>query len=182
MKDVRERWIREEVKGSYSFVLSSKLQTSKECIKNWLRSNKVVGPEIKSLEEKLANLDKRVVGNGWEEKLRQERLDIMSKLWKFFRKEEQMWYQKSRVKWLKEGDKNTKFFHTLAIGRRSVNYIGDIWVDGVMRSKPQLVRLGILDFFKEHLKNVDWQRSILRGLDLKCLSEPGRSPWKLALV
>lgn len=37
--------------------------------------------------------------------------------------------QRSRVKWLKEGDENTKFFHTVANGRRNRNFIPRI-MDG----------------------------------------------------
>ena len=38
-------------------------------------------------------------------------------------KEEVQWRQKSRVKWIKEGDCNSKFFHRVASGRRSRKFI-----------------------------------------------------------
>ncbi|RVX09324.1 LINE-1 retrotransposable element ORF2 protein [Vitis vinifera] len=38
-------------------------------------------------------------------------------------KEEVQWRQKSRVKWIKEGDCNSKFFHRVATGRRSRKFI-----------------------------------------------------------
>jgi len=40
-----------------------------------------------------------------------------------------MWAQRTRIKWLKEGDRNTKFFHHTA-NRRSKNYISLLEVDG----------------------------------------------------
>jgi hypothetical protein len=39
------------------------------------------------------------------------------------KQEEIMWRHKSRVRWLKEGDKNTKFFHKLTIARKTHNKI-----------------------------------------------------------
>lgn len=37
--------------------------------------------------------------------------------------EELLWMQKSHVDWLRSGDKNTKFFHTLTLVRRGRNKI-----------------------------------------------------------
>ncbi|KAI5350305.1 hypothetical protein L3X38_003196 [Prunus dulcis] len=48
-------------------------------------------------------------------------------------KEEQYWKLKSRVEWLQEGDKNTKFFHSKTVSRRRINRLhgledqGGIW-------------------------------------------------------
>ncbi|CAN1131813.1 Putative ribonuclease H protein At1g65750 [Linum perenne] len=49
--------------------------------------------------------------------------------------EEALWIQKSRAKWVVEGDRNTHFFHMSALKRRAFNRIkrlkdgSDIWID-----------------------------------------------------
>lgn len=52
-------------------------------------------------------------------------------------KQEIYWAQRSRLPWLKYGDKNTKFFHSKASQRRQRNFIQGIknqqgvWVDQI---------------------------------------------------
>ena len=65
-----------------------------------------------------------------------------------------MWRQKSKVKWLNEGDRNSKFFHFLANGRRRSNYVGEIVIDGVRTTDPKMVKDGVRSLFKNQFQNV----------------------------
>lgn len=51
-------------------------------------------------------------------------------LWKDYNKaltqEELLWFQKSRCEWLKWGDRNTKFFHTVAVVKGARNRIDSL--------------------------------------------------------
>ncbi|XP_065633632.1 uncharacterized protein LOC112033392 [Quercus suber] len=66
---------------------------------------------------------------------RAEWLEASKKLDSLLRQQEIYWAQRSRVPWLKHGDKNIKFFHSKALQRRRRNFIqgirdeGDNWVD-----------------------------------------------------
>jgi len=58
--------------------------------------------------------------------------------------------QRSRSKWCKEGDANTKFFHNCVKGRNSRNAIkaskvGERWVQS-----PSEVRREIVEYFTRH--------------------------------
>lgn len=55
-----------------------------------------------------------------------------SEFWKLSRLTESLWRQKSRVKWMKLGDKNTKYFQSLANNRFRRNLLGSVVVNGCL--------------------------------------------------
>ena len=68
---------------------------------------------------------------------RAEFLEVSRELDDLLMKQEIFWAQRSRVSWLKHGDKNTKFFHSKASQQRRRNYIQGVknsdgdWVEEV---------------------------------------------------
>ncbi|KAK0601649.1 hypothetical protein LWI29_026088 [Acer saccharum] len=118
-----------------------------------------------------AEVDRKAILVGWSEELRQERLIILGEMWKGVRRDEQKWSQKSKVQWLKEGDKNTKFFHCLANGRKRMNFIGEIVIEGRKVSKPSEVKEGIAKYFRNHFRKRIEHCPDLRVSNLKRLSE-----------
>lgn len=60
--------------------------------------------------------------------------DLQKQLWKEYHEimaqEELFWFQKSRCNWFKFGDRNTRFYHTVAVVRRKRNKIEALINDG----------------------------------------------------
>ncbi|WKA05140.1 hypothetical protein VitviT2T_023123 [Vitis vinifera] len=85
--------------------------------------------------------------------------------------EESHWRQLSREVWLKEGDKNTGFFHRMANAHRNNNTVDRVKIDGVWLEEDQEVREGIANAFHQRLsEDVGWKADI-EGIQLNRISQ-----------
>lgn len=91
--------------GWSSYVLMKKLKGLRAKIRDWRNNKGTWGVEnIKILEEELQCIMSRMENEGANEQLRKNRLEVLNKLWRLYKIEESKWIQKSRNRWLKEGD------------------------------------------------------------------------------
>ena len=82
-----------------------------------------------------------------------------------------MWRQKSREVWLKEGDKNTKFFHKMDNFHKKHNDITRLKIKGVWFREGHDLQHGIVISFQTLLTEPrDW-RANLEGLAFSKLDE-----------
>ncbi|RVW43464.1 Transposon TX1 uncharacterized 149 kDa protein [Vitis vinifera] len=134
---LREWWQGIEVRGRASFRLASKLKLLKQRIKTWNR-------ELKLSRKKEAK-------------------DAFQK-WVLL--EEVHWRQKSRELWLKEGDRNTGYFHRMANAHRRNNSLDRIMINGEWLTEDQEVREGIVNAFQNFLSEEPGWRADIEGLHL----------------
>jgi hypothetical protein len=73
-------------------------------------------------------------------------MDLMNEL---LYREEMLWLQRSRVSWLKEGDRNTNFFHRKAVWRARKNRINSLKdQDGVVQDTPSEMERMATSYFQ----------------------------------
>ncbi|OMO92976.1 reverse transcriptase [Corchorus capsularis] len=84
-----------------------------------------------------------------ENDLKQILVEKKAELWKLYRLVERSWQQKARMQWLRDGDKNSKFFHLVASNRARRNHIEKIEINGKTFVHPEEVKEGISSFFEK---------------------------------
>ena len=169
---IRNWWQGIEVKGSASFKLAAKLKEMKQILKDWnrnvfgnLESNKAAAlhqVEYWDLVESERSLT---------EEETEAKKGAKENYAKWVSLEETHWRQLSRELWLKEGDKNTGFFHRMASAHRRRNCMDRIKINGVWLSEEQEVREGVVNVYQQLLsENLDWKADI-GGLQLDQISQ-----------
>ncbi|KAK9671644.1 hypothetical protein RND81_12G044500 [Saponaria officinalis] len=102
------------------------MQNLRECsreLQAWKGTS--IGKIVKELHTKRRRL-RRLNGGGRSKAAVGERKRVVKEINHLLRHEDLFWRQRSRALWLKEGDKNTKYFHRKAGQRRKKNFIAKI--------------------------------------------------------
>ena len=169
---VRLWWESYSIDGTPNFVFATKLKALKADLKNW---NEVefgnISWQKKQLQEVLRELDEVADSRplSVEEKGRRELTSVG--LDKVMLMEEISWRQKSRALWLKEGDKNSNFFHRLASSHRNANTIGKLLINGVLLTDQDEIRDHIAQFYQQLYMEDVYRRLSLDGIEFSIITD-----------
>lgn len=125
-------------------------------------SRKKFGNVVKEIEKSRTRLEDLMNMNADRKEIRKESEHLDELLYR----EEMLWRQRSRIDWLREGDRNTQFFHQRAIWRARKNKIkGLVDSTGVKQTEQKVMEGMALDFF-QNLFTVDTSLNADRAVAL----------------
>ncbi len=122
-----------EVSDRKSGILTftAKLRHCRKMIKKWRATHFYSINSVKSgLSSKISCIDKLEEQHELAPDLFEKRERLRAELGRVLDDEELLWKTRAKQNWLREGDRNTKFFHAVANGRRRNNEVGTIADDG----------------------------------------------------
>ena len=172
MEQVKIWWQSYQFVGDPSDVLAHKLRALKGDLRRW--NNEVfrhVGKRKKAILEEIRELDSFQGDRGLDEEEKRKKMLLSMELEKILLGEEISWRQKSRALWLKEGDKNTKFFHRVANSNRRVNSIESLMVNGSLSSNPIVIKEHMINFYSKLFVESGVWKPFPKGLPMHSIGE-----------
>jgi hypothetical protein len=167
---VEDSWRTQTYSGWMGHVLKEKLKGLKASIREWNKDvYGAVDTKILLLVEDINELDIRGDLMGLTAAEVETRKKHFSDLWHLLKSKESLVLQKSRSRWLREGDANTSYFHSLMKSRGKRNMIRALEVDGSWVESPLLIRQAALTFFQNQFFSQHWFRPSLDGVNFPSL-------------
>ena len=168
---VRETWSAEQQPGWGGILLKNKLRMLKLSIKQWSKEyGNINSKEIHRIQQKLNEVEDIASTRILSEDEIKVRKSLQQELWEVSTAYESLLRQKSRSRWLQEGDSNSAYFHKVINFRRNYNSIQGILIDGGWVQQPEVVKAEAVNFFLKRFSEQNYSRPALDGVQFPSLT------------
>ena len=168
-KVVRDCWSANQPMGWGGYALKCKLQKIKQRLKTWSKENcGDLGNKVKLIQHKLNDLENSLTAQPTDQQV-QELKKAQSDLWEQSILHESILRQKSRCKWIKEGDSNTSYFHKIINSSRRRNALRGMQINGSWVENPSAIKDAVLQHFKGRFVEPYLHRPNLDGVSFNVL-------------
>jgi len=168
---VTDKWKTLQVEGWGGYVLKEKFKLIKLALKEWHTSHaQNLSAKIASLKDRLAEFDGKEEVEELTDAECVELHGVSANIHSLSILNNSICWQQSRNQWLREGDANSKFFHSVMTSRRRHNTICSILVDGVRIEGVEPVRHAIFTHFARHFQLQNEVQPSMSNLHFRSLS------------
>lgn len=156
LADIQAAWDKDILTGSQLFSLKQRLKAVKAACRVLNRVGFAnIQQKTKEAMMNLKSIQERLLTNPTDSLFREE--FVARKKWKFFESAQNIFYvRKSRIRWLHEGDANTKFFYNSVLAhqaRNAIRYLVDAF-RVTIRNKAQIQDM-VVSYFQNLLGAVN---------------------------
>jgi hypothetical protein len=155
---VKQWWDSFSFQGTPSYVLAFKLKALKQDLKKW--NEEVFGNVERNKRKLFEELQAFDAIEGCRTLVEEELLkktEIVSEIERCSLLEEVSWRQKLRVMWLKEGDKCTKFFHSIANSNRRYKSMDSLLIGDTPSNQTEIGEHVVMFYQKLFSKPCRWR-------------------------
>lgn len=162
---VQQCWDSVQMHGCPLTNLQHKLRILRKALRTW--NWEVFGNVHRRVENDLADLvslQHDISVSGGSDADYAKECELQATLSESLRLQELFWKEKSRLRWLAEGDRNTRFFHTMCRARRSRSSITLLRDGDQVFQDPMAIQNHIVDYYTDlFANNVDYSDTGLIG-------------------
>jgi len=132
------------------FILHKRLKHIKNKLKEWNKKDfGNIFANKKSIKIKMQELNQAMIAEGFYKSKNEQAEKLNLDLKNLCNQEEIFWRQKSRIQWLREGERNTRFFQWSTIANRKHNRISSILnEDGELQTTHKDIEAVMVQHFK----------------------------------
>ncbi|KAI5397407.1 hypothetical protein KIW84_063282 [Lathyrus oleraceus] len=169
-----KEWNGMKVEGNSDYVIKEKLKILKVSLRRW--NKEVFGwydLKVEEGVEEINTVDKLLSScmDNEVKELVDRRSKAISSIWRNLSIKDNMLIQKSRVKWIQEGNLNSRYFHNLVKGKARRKFIGDVNTVNRVVEMIEDVKKVVRNFFNLKFMEPDPIRPVLEGLPIRTLSQ-----------
>jgi len=160
------------MKGSGIYVFKEKMKRLKSDLKVWNREVfDNVFQQGEDLQRRIQELDEKDDESELDETGREERKWLLAEQRRNSHSQEVILRQKAHLRWLKQGDLNTKYFHSVIKWRRVRNGLYGLRNKGQWYEEQSVVKEKVRDFYEQRFSEDDSQRVRLDNARFNSISD-----------
>ncbi|GJU40154.1 RNA-directed DNA polymerase, eukaryota, reverse transcriptase zinc-binding domain protein [Tanacetum coccineum] len=115
-----------DINGFSMYKVVKKLKHLKPFLRRINRENGNVHEKVNLLREELKNIQSQYEKDPFNDQLKRLKCEVLKSFKEAAIDEEKVLYQQAKVTWLREGDKNTTYFHKVVKGKRNLSRVDSI--------------------------------------------------------